>query len=101
MSDDLLGYVDTHFGKASTTRLSEVSKISIGGLARPFSESQSSIVQQIGKIAVPTSGITGLGKVVSASQSSIAQQMVEQNSGVNTQHGVKEQLNNEEDKYTK
>ena len=89
MSDDLLGYVDTHFGKASTTRLSEVSKISIGGLARPFSASQSSIVQQIGKIAVPTSGITGLGKVVSASQS------------VNTQHGVKEQLNNEEDKYTK
>lgn len=73
MSDDLLGYVDTHFGKASTTRLSEVSKISIGGLARPFS----------------------------ASQSSIAQQIVEQNSGVNTQHGVKEQLNNEEDKYTK
>ena len=75
MSDDLLGYVDTHFGKASTIRLSEVSKISIGGLARPFSASQSSIVQQIGKIAVPTTGITGLGKVVSASQSSVAQQI--------------------------
>ncbi|EMF0466260.1 hypothetical protein IET16_002443, partial [Enterococcus hirae] len=57
--------------------------------------------QQIGKIAVPKSEIAGLRKAFPASQSNIVQQIVEQNSGVNTQHGVKEQLNNEEDKYTK
>ncbi|MDK4440158.1 hypothetical protein, partial [Enterococcus faecium] len=73
----------------------------ITGLGKVVSASQSSIAQQIGKIAVPKSEIAGLRKAFPASQSNIVQQIVEQNSGVNTQHGVKEQLNNEEDKYTK